>query len=69
MTVNTLERKHGQRSLVSISKGYHHLVMEEYSVPNVPGQTCKMKIQSCQQESVLKVTNVFLSQLDSFLLV
>ena len=46
MTVNTLERKHGQRSLVSISKGYHHLVMEEYSVPDVPGQTCKIKIQS-----------------------
>ena len=46
MTVNTLERKHGQRSLVSVSKGYHHLVMEEYSVPDVPGQTYKVKIQS-----------------------
>ena len=38
MTVKALERKHGQRSLVSISKGYHHLVMEGHSVPDVPGQ-------------------------------
>ena len=44
--VNALERKHGQWPLLTISRGYHHLVMEEHFVPNVPGQTCKRKIQS-----------------------
>ena len=38
MTVNALEQKHGQRSLVSISEGYHQLVMEGHFVPDVPGQ-------------------------------
>ena len=45
--------------------------MEEYSVPDVPGQTCKIKIQSSIQSSIVvfkKTTNVFLSQLGSFLL-
>ena len=38
MTVNALERKDGQRSLVSISEGYHQLVMEGHFVPDVPGE-------------------------------
>ena len=38
MTVNALEWKHGQCSLVSISEGYHHLVMEGHFVPDVSGQ-------------------------------
>ena len=45
MTVNALERKHGQRSLVSISEGYHQLVMEGHFVPDVPGQI-RQKVQS-----------------------
>ena len=45
MTVNTLERKHGQRSLVSISEGYHQLVMEGHFVPDVPVQI-RQKVQS-----------------------
>ena len=53
MTVNALERKHGQRSLVSISKGYHHIVMEGHSVPDVPGQMRqkKFRVPSLSKES------------------
>ena len=45
MTVNALEGKHGQGPLVSISEGYHHLVMEGHFVPDVPGQI-RQKVQS-----------------------